>query len=63
MVTWRKTTDPDLIESPPFFIRRRNGRYLLGRDMKHQLAECLGGFDSADEARAAADDYRQQEAA
>lgn len=53
---WQKTNDPDLIESPPFYIRRcrgRNGtRYLLGKG-----PACLGGFDSADEAKRAAEDY------
>ena len=55
---WAKTSDPDLIVSPPYFIRRsRNGsgwRYVLGVDTGPRLAECLGGFDTADEAKARA---------
>jgi hypothetical protein len=50
-VTWRATNDPDLIVSPPYFIRRRAGRYVVGRDIGAGNAECLGGFDSADEAK------------
>ena len=51
---WRRTDDPDLIVCPPYFIRRC-GRYVLGRDMGRDVAECLGGFDSADEAKAEAE--------
>lgn len=49
---WQRTPDPDLIVSPPFFIRRvKDGaRYLLGRD-RNRAEECLGGFESADEAK------------
>lgn len=56
---WKKTNDPNVIECPPFFIRRcegRNGtRYVLGRDIGKGNAECLGGFDSPDEAKKAAE--------
>jgi hypothetical protein len=61
---WTRTADPDVIEAPPYFIRRcrKVGRYLLGRDIRRDMAECLGGFDSADEAKAAAEEYMRQEA-
>ena len=51
---WRATDDPDVIASGPYFIRRaRSDRFVLGRRVgKHD--ECLGGFDTADEAREAA---------
>lgn len=55
-MNWQRTNDPNVIECPPFYIRRcrgRNGtRYLLGKG-----PACLGGFDSADEAKKAAEDY------
>lgn len=47
---WQSTPDRNVIASGPFYIRRCNGpngvRYLLGKG-----PECLGGFDSADEAK------------
>ncbi len=51
---WRTTPDPDLIVSPPYFIRRWPdvGRYVLGRDLGKGVAECLGGFDSGADAKA-----------
>lgn len=55
---WQRTPDPDLIVSPPYFIRRCNGpngtRYVLGRD-RNRAEECLGGFDTAEEAKKAAE--------
>lgn len=53
---WRRTDDKDLIASPPWFIRRCNGVYLLGRDTGQGTAECIGGFASADEAKQRAEE-------
>lgn len=60
---WRTTPDPDLIESPPYFIRRWPdvGRYVLGRDLGKQIAECLGGFDTSAEAKAEAECISSEE--
>lgn len=60
-MNWTRTTDPDVIESPPYFIRRypKVGRYLLGRDIRRDMAECLGGFDSSKEAKAVAEKHMQ----
>ena len=48
--------DRDLIVSGAWFIRRcpKEGRFLLGHDVPAGSAQCLGGFPSADAARAAA---------
>lgn len=56
---WRATSDPDLIESPPYFIRReRSGaRFVLGRDGRN--AECLGGFDTSEEAKREAERHER----
>lgn len=47
---WDRTTDPNVIACGPFYIRRCKGpngvRYLLG-----QGRDCLGGWDSAEEAK------------
>jgi len=55
---WQRTDDPNLIRFPPFFIRKCIGpngtRYVLGRD-RNRAEECLGGFDTADEAKKAAE--------
>lgn len=62
---WRATTDPDLIECPPFFIRRaRSGeRFVLGKDLGKQTALCVGGFDTAAEAKAEAERLNDRERA
>jgi len=55
---WQRTDDPNLIRCHPFFIRKCIGpngtRYVLGRD-RDRAEECLGGFDTADEAKKAAE--------
>ncbi len=54
-MNWQRTNDPNVIECPPFYIRRckcRNGtRYLLGKGMA-----CLGGYDTPEEAKKAAEE-------
>lgn len=65
-MTWKRTDDPDLIEWPPYFIRRGKShegapvRYLLGRRVKRN-DECLGGFDTSDAAKQAAGELMRQE--
>lgn len=51
---WTRSA-PDRIESPPYFVLKSGKRYILGRDIGPKLAECLGGFDSADEAKGEAE--------
>ena len=57
---WSTGRDRDLIVSGAYFIRRcpKEGRFLLGHDVPAGSAQCLGGFDSADKARAAAEAHR-----
>lgn len=47
---WEKTKDPNVIACGPFYILRCKGpngvRYLLGCGK-----DCLGGFDTSDEAK------------
>jgi hypothetical protein len=58
-MNWIRTA-PDLLESQPFFILRSGPRYILGQHIHRKREDgygydkCLGGFDSADEAKSAA---------
>lgn len=53
---WERTSDPNVIQCGAYFIRRAKRPdgspvFVLGRDIGKGNAECLGGFDAADDAK------------